>query len=76
MRILMLVAALALVGAAPSHGLAASGKGGCAAAHGKSAKAPACAKVRTPPMITMCRDVLTHRFAKFGGPNAEPVPAN
>ena len=74
MRILMLVAALALVAAAPGHGQAESGKVRRPAAH--SAKTPAGAKGRTPPMIARCRDVITHRFAKCGGPNAEPVPAN
>jgi len=71
MRIVMLAAALAVIAAAPGH--AESGKGRCAA-HGPSARP--CAKVRTPPVIGKCRDVISHRFAKCGGPNAEPVPAN
>jgi hypothetical protein len=41
----------------------------------KAAKAASKARVSTP-MISHCRDVISHQAAKCGGPNAEPVPAN
>jgi hypothetical protein len=59
-----------------------AGKAACQGADGKAApcphktaKAPSKARVSTP-MISRCRDVISHQAAKCGGPNAEPVPAN
>ena len=74
MRIGMLAAALAVSAAAPGPGRAQSGQARCPAAHGHAART--CAKARKPPVIARCRDVISHRFARCGGPNAEPVPAN
>jgi hypothetical protein len=88
MRPLMFAAALALAAAAPALAQPAEGskpaapKTACHTAEGKAApcapkavKPPAKAKIATP-MITHCRDVISHQAAKCGGPNAEPVPAN
>jgi hypothetical protein len=92
MRPLLIAAALALAAAAPALAQTAEdhkpapAKAACRAADGKAApcaskalqgsgKAPSRAKVATP-MITRCRDVISHQAAKCGGPNAEPIPAN
>jgi hypothetical protein len=88
MRLLMIAAALALAAAVPAQAQEGDGpkpaaaKAACHAADGKAApcppkppKKPTRVKVTTP-MITRCRDVVSHRLAKCGGPNAEPVPAN
>ena len=86
MRPLMIAAALALTAGVPawaeptdSHKPAAP-KAACHAADGKAQpcapkKAAGKTKVATP-MITSCRDVISHQPARCGGPNAEPVPAN
>jgi hypothetical protein len=77
---LVLAAAQAQAQPADSHKPAAPK----AACHGADGKARPCApkanraaktKVATP-MITNCRDVISHQPARCGGPNAEPVPAN
>ena len=86
MRPSMIAAAVALLAAAPawaqpaeSHKPAAQ-KAVCHKAEGKAAPCPAkkaASKTRiATPMITSCRDVISHQPAKCGGPNAEPVPAN
>jgi hypothetical protein len=76
-------------GAAASEPLAAvatkaeaQAKTACRGAGGKARpcasrtrKGPSKARVATP-MISQCRDVISHRLARCGGPNAEPVPAN
>ena len=88
MRPLMIAAALAVLAAVPalaqpadSHKPAAP-KTACHGADGKAApcsskttKGASKARVATP-MISRCRDVISHQAAKCGGPNAEPVPAN
>jgi hypothetical protein len=90
MRVLLIAAVLTLA-AAPAlaqTSLSQTGedhkteapKAACHAADGKPcpkkpAKPAAKAKVSTP-MISRCRDVISHQAAKCGGPNAEPVPAN
>jgi hypothetical protein len=86
MRPLLIVAAV-LIAAAPALAQSAeehkadAPKAACHAADGKAAPCPrkparpAKAKISTP-MITNCRDVISHQPAKCGGPNAEPVPAN
>jgi len=87
MRPLMIAAALALVAAVPVRAQSAEGhkptpKTACHGADGKAAPCPpkpakGASKTKTTmPMITQCRDVISHRIAKCGGPNAEPVPAN
>jgi hypothetical protein len=88
MRPLMIAAALALVAAVPVRAQPADGhkpaapKAACHGADGKAAPCPrkpakAAANARTVmPMITHCRDVISHRTTKCGGPNAEPVPSN
>jgi hypothetical protein len=85
MRPLMIAAALALAAALPARAEPAEGHKPAhkAACHAADGKAKACApkkgagktKIATP-MITSCRDVISHQPAKCGGPNAEPVPAN
>ena len=88
MRPLLIAALLALAAAAPSRAQPADAhkpaapKAACHAADGKpapcapkSAKGAAKARIATP-MISRCRDVISHQVAKCGGPNAEPVPAN
>jgi hypothetical protein len=87
MRPLMIVAALAVLAAAPVQAQEADGhkpaapKAACRSADGKAAPCAAKAKgVRKTPaatsMITRCRDINSHQLTKCGGPNAEPVPAN
>jgi hypothetical protein len=85
MRPLLIAAALSLTAALPAWAEPADGhkpepKAACHAADGKAKPcAPKKAVGRTrvaTPMITSCRDVISHQPAKCGGPNAEPVPAN
>jgi hypothetical protein len=88
MRPLMIAAALALAAAAPVQAQPADGhrpeaqKAACHGANGKPVPCPpkpakASPKARAAiPMISRCRDVISHQAAKCGGPNAEPVPAN
>jgi hypothetical protein len=85
----MIAAVLALAAALPVQAQEGDGhkpvatKAACKGADGKAApctrKPPRGAVKAAPasmPMITRCRDVTSHRLAKCGGPNAEPVPAN
>ena len=87
MRLLLIAAALVLAAApvraqtADEH-KAEAPKAACHAADGKTAPCPrkpprpaAKARIATP-MISRCRDVISHQTARCGGPNAEPVPAN
>jgi len=85
MRVLLIAAVLTLA-AAPTLAQSADDhkpdapKAACRASEGKPcpkkpAKPATKAKLSTP-MITQCRDVISHKAAKCGGPNAEPVPAN
>ena len=85
MRPLLIAAALALAAALPAKAGPADGHKPApkAACHAPDGKARPCApkkgafKTRiATPMITTCRDVISHQPAKCGGPNAEPVPAN
>jgi hypothetical protein len=86
MRPLMIAAALALAAAVPAWAQSAESHKPAApkaACHGADGKAQPCARKKAPaktrvatPMITSCRDVISHQPAKCGGPNAEPVPAN
>ncbi|HEY4028835.1 MAG TPA: hypothetical protein VGM25_00700 [Caulobacteraceae bacterium] len=88
MRPLMIAAVLALAAALPAQAQEGDGhkpvaaKAVCHVGAGKAApcaKKPAKGAAKTPtsmPMITRCRDITSHRLAKCGGPNAEPVPAN
>jgi hypothetical protein len=87
MRPLMIAVALAFaaavpVQAQPDEHKPDTPKAACHKADGKAAPCPhkaaktsSKAKVSTP-MISRCRDVISHQAAKCGGPNAEPVPAN
>jgi hypothetical protein len=88
MRPLLIAAALSLAAAAPVRAQPDEHKPDApkaAACHGSGGKAAPCphkagkasskARVSTP-MISRCRDVISHQTAKCGGPNAEPVPAN
>ena len=87
MRPLLIAAALVLTIAAPVRAQSEdhktdAAKAACHGADGKDApcprkpaKASSRARVSTP-MISRCRDVISHQVAKCGGPNAEPVPAN
>jgi len=79
-----LIAAAALALATPSFAQTGDApKPAKAACHDAAGKAKACPK---PPKrarvdngtssFARCRDVVSHRFTKCGGPNAEPVPAN
>jgi hypothetical protein len=85
MRPLMIAAALALAAAQaqaqPAERHKPAPKAACHAADGKARpcapKTSRAAKTRVAtPMITSCRDVISHQAARCGGPNAEPVPAN
>jgi hypothetical protein len=85
MRPLMIAAALALAAAQaqaqPVDSHKPAPKAACHAADGKARpcapKANRAAKTKiATPMITRCRDVISHQPARCGGPNAEPVPAN
>jgi hypothetical protein len=87
MRPLLIAAALTLAAAptlaqTPEGKKPAAPKAACHAPDGKPApcapkpvKGAAKARIATP-MITSCRDVISHQPARCGGPNAEPVPAN
>lgn len=84
MRLLMIAAALAVLGAParaePAEGRKpAAAKPACRALRDKAAHCPArgAPKARVSmPMISRCRDVVSHQITRCGGPNAEPVPAN
>ena len=92
MRPMLIAAALALLAAAPvqAQNLDASkpetpkaaSKASCHTADGKAQPCAQKTARRAPktrvatPMITRCRDVVSHQLAKCGGPTAEPVPAN
>ena len=88
LRTLMIAAALAFATAAPVHAQTADAPKAeshaktCHGADGKAAPCAAKARKGTPktkvatPMISQCRDVISHQLARCGGPNAEPVPAN
>jgi hypothetical protein len=54
----------------------------CHDANGKTKACPKAPRKKVAPVgngssaFARCRDVVSHRFTKCGGPNAEPVPAN
>ena len=86
MRALALIAVV-LFAATPSFAQTADApktetKARCHDAAGKAKACPKAPKKRGAHIdpgtssFARCRDIVSHRFTKCGGPNAEPVPAN